>query len=104
MQNGSYKIKLNKNQLNTLYFTVNNEAIRQNKYKTMQMKLVLVNILSIAHKLNAKSFMPGSITRITFSASEALAFWLAFNDQEFGNDFTMVLMRNLLDDIHKKFI
>lgn len=104
MKSVSYKLKLNTDQLNVLWTTVGGASACVMNYNTMEEKLLLVNLICIAKKLNAKWFMPSKLNTITLTASETIAFWLLFNGKNYSNDYQMAVMRNILDDIHKKFI
>lgn len=104
MQNANYKLKLTSNQLGVMHGTVTGAAACVGRFKTMQEKLLSVNLISIAKKVNAKWFMPSAVTRITLTPSEAIAFWLLFNGAEYSNPYQMSIMRNILDEIHKKYI
>lgn len=104
MQNGNYKLKLNSNQLIVMHGTITGSAMCVGRFKTMEEKLLSVNLISIAKKINAKWFMPSAITRLTLTPSEAIAFWLIFNGTDYSNEYQMAVMRNILDEIHKKFI
>ena len=103
MQNGNVKLKLTHGQLETVWRTVGNESAVGIKYTSMEEKLLFVNLIAIAKKLNAKWFMPLALNSISLTPSEALAFWLIYNDVEFKDPFQLATMRAILDGIHKRF-
>lgn len=115
MQNGNYKMKLTSNQLIVMHGTIlgASKASRINKagwligdspiVADMQDKLLLVNLITIAKKVNAKWFMPTKINTITLTPSESIAFWLLFNGKGYSNEYQMAIMLPILNDIHKRF-
>lgn len=96
-------IKINQDRLNFLYTIVMSATTVQENYNTMNEKLLLVNLITIAKKLNDKCLFPVNQTKLTLTGSEAISFWLVFNKYACADSYQLATLRSVLDSIHKEF-
>lgn len=97
-----YKIKLSKDQLNVVYKFVGNAI--ESRPKHMQKMLLIANMHSLHKKMLLKWTYPAQVNSITLTMSEAVSFWILFNDMQFDDPFVLATMTPILNDIHRKYI
>ena len=104
MHNEKFKIKLNENELSVVFETL--ETACDIEAKTMLSKLLVCEIISIHKKLLPKFTYMKKVNTISFTASEAVAFWIVFSTYDFNmaGSFIMATMRKVLDAIHKQYV
>jgi hypothetical protein len=102
MQKDSYKMKLTRDQLNVVHQYV--ELASRIPAKDFAHKLLICQMICIHKKTLVKWSYPKQVNTLKFSASEAIAFWLMFENEDFTDSFVMVTMRAIINDIHKQFI
>jgi hypothetical protein len=98
----NYTMKLTRDQLNVVHQYV--ELASRIPAKDFAHKLLICQMISIHKKTIVKWSYPVAKNKVKLSVSEAIAFWLMFENEDFTDAFVMVTMRSIINDIHKTFI
>ena len=102
MQNDKYKIKLNINQLRVVYELI--QCSTTIPVKNMQHRLLILHMIEIHKKLIPKWTYPAERTTVVFTATQAIAFYFMFNNEDFFEPLTHATMKRILTEIHRQFI
>ena len=105
MASEKFKIKVNVSQLRELEQYVGCAAALKPSADQFNHKLLVACMISLHKKILAKWNYPTPITKITMTASEAIAFFLMFNNEDFsGAAYAEITIKNICRDIHKTYI
>ena len=100
MQN--FRLTLSVDQLNVVYKYISLTACIP--VKNMEHKLLVAHMTRLQIRLVARWTYPQKKNRITFTAPEAIAFYLMFHNEDFFDPFELATMNPIITQIHKEFI
>lgn len=99
-----FKLKLTVNELNVLQVALLLALQMPLNSNDFRRKMLVCAMQKIHEKVLAKWNYPTRITKISLSNTEAIAFYLMFNDEYFTDEFADLTIRTICNKIHKQYI
>jgi len=104
MLHEKFKMSLNVDELNVLQHLLEMAVRLPLASEDFQRKMLLCAMKEIHEKVLVKWYYPTTVIKITLTNTQAVAFYLMFNDEYFSNSFTDLTVKTICNKIHKQYI
>lgn len=88
-------------QLDVVYRLV--ETCSRLPVKDYEHKLLIAHMICLHKKLLPKYSYPEKVTKLSLPATEALAFFIMFRNEDFTDPFVMATIGTITNSIHKQY-